>query len=99
MTSLLVVLGSPAARPRCQLPQGVSRSALDDDAEREVKRAAGSDERPRQLEVRAGVDEHPCILVAEAQEAELLEAPPDDALVLEREGVRLWWMLCRRHTC
>lgn len=80
-------------------PEGVKeRSALDDDAQREMQRAPRADERPGQLQVGAGVDEHPRVLVAEAEAPELLEAPSDDALILERELVGGWWMLCRRHT-
>ena len=56
---------------------------LDDDPQSEVQRTAGSDQRPRQLEVGTRVDEHPRVLVTESEEAELLEAPAHDALILE----------------
>ena len=74
------------------------RRALDDDPEREMERAPRTDERARQLEVRARVDEHPGVLVTEAEESELVEAPADHALILERELVGGWWVLGRRHT-
>jgi hypothetical protein len=72
------------------------RMVLENDAKREMERAAGPDERPRELQVCTRVDEEPCVLVAEAEEPELLEAPADDALILERELDRLGWVL-RRH--
>ena len=72
--------------------------ASDDDAQREMQRAPGADERPRQLQVGTRVDEHPRVFVGVAEAPELLEAPADHALVLERELVRGWWMLCCRHT-
>ncbi len=57
-----------------------------------------ADERARQLEIGARVDEHPGVLVTEAEEAKLLEAPSHHALILERELEGGWWVLCRRHT-
>jgi hypothetical protein len=64
---------------------GVERGfVLENDSEREVQRAARTDERAGQLEVGARVDEEPRVLVAEAEETELFEAPADDALILER---------------
>jgi hypothetical protein len=57
--------------------------ALDDDAQRQVQRASGTDERARQLEIGTRVHEHPRVLVTEAEESELLEAPAHDALILE----------------
>ena len=86
MTSLHIVPGSPGrARPRCQLPAEVSTpsAALDDDAQREMQRTTCADDRARQLEVGPRVDEHPRVLVTEPEEAELLEAPTHDALILE----------------
>ena len=60
-----------------------------DDAEREVERAARTHEGARQLQVGARVDEHPGVLLAEAEEPELVEAPAHDALVLRGQLVRL----------
>src|SRR6188474_130280 len=57
--------------------------ALDDDAQREMQRTTCADDRARQLEVGPRVDEHPRVLVTEPEEAELLEAPTHDALILE----------------
>jgi hypothetical protein len=57
--------------------------ALDDDAQREVQRTTCADDRARELEVGPRVDEHPRVLVTESEEAELLEAPTHDALILE----------------
>ena len=71
--------------------------ALDGDAQREVERTARSDEGSRQLKIGARVDEHPCVLVAVAEEAELVEAPADDPLVLDGQLERLMWVLRRRH--
>src|SRR5262249_1117924 len=96
---LRVVLGSPAARPRCQLPRRVSRTASDDDAQREVQRTSRADQRPRELKIRSRVDEQPGVLVAEPQLAELLEPPAHDALILEGWLVGLGWVFRRRHTC
>jgi hypothetical protein len=66
--------------PRGGVKNGV---VLDGDAQRQVQRTPGTDERARQLEIGARVDEHPCVLVSEAEEPELLEAPTHDALILE----------------
>ena len=74
------------------------RERSDDDAEREVQWAPCADERARQLQVSARVDEHQRVLVTEPEAAELLEAPAHHALILERELVGGWWMLCCRHT-
>ena len=74
------------------------RTGLDDDAEREVERAARADERARELQVGSGVDEDPRVLGFEAEEPELIEAPTDDALILERSLEGLRWVLRRRHT-
>ena len=79
--------------------RGVKRGiVLEDDAEREVERAARADERARELQVGSGVDEEPRVLGFEAEEPELVEAPTDDALILERSLEGLRWVLCRRHT-
>ena len=74
------------------------RKGLDDDAEREVKRAARADERARELQVGSGVDEDPRVLGFEAEEPELVEAPTDDALILERSLEGLRWVFRCRHT-
>jgi hypothetical protein len=74
------------------------RERSDDDAEREVQRTPGADQRARQLQVGTRVDEHPRVFVTEPETAELLEAPAHHALILERELVGGWWMLCGRHT-
>jgi hypothetical protein len=74
------------------------RTGLDDDAEREVERAARADERARELQVGSGVDEDPRVLGFEAEEPELVEAPTDDALILERSLERLRWVFRCRHT-
>jgi mannose-6-phosphate isomerase-like protein (cupin superfamily) len=63
-----------------------------------VERASRTDERAGQLHVGARVDEEPRVLVAEAEESELFEAPADDALLLERSLEGLRWVLRRRHT-
>ena len=74
------------------------RTGLDDDAEREVERAARADERARELQVGSGVHEEPRVLGFEAEEHELVEAPANDALILERSLEGLRWVLRRRHT-
>ena len=74
------------------------RIVLQDDAEREVERAARADERARELQVGSGVDEDPRVLGFEAEEPELIEAPTDDALILERSLERLRWVFRCRHT-
>ena len=48
-----------------------------------MERAPGPDQRSGELQVRARVDEEPRVLVAEAEKPELVEAPADDALILE----------------
>lgn len=60
-----------------------------------MKRTARADEGAGQLQIGVGLDKHPRVLLAEAEEAELVVAPARDALILELlEG--LW--LRRRHT-
>jgi hypothetical protein len=71
---------------------------LDDDAECEVERAARADQRARELQVGSGVDEDPGVLGFEAEEPELVEAPTDDALILERSLEGLRWVFRCRHT-
>ena len=79
------------------LPVG---AGLEDDAKREVERAAGADERAGQLEVGARVDEQPTVIRAEAEEAELVETPAGDALILHGQLVdRMCWELGWGHTC
>ena len=68
---------------------------LDDDAQREVERTARTDERAGQLQIGARVDEHPRVLVAIPEEAELVEAPADDSLVLDGQLESLMWVLRR----
>ena len=70
---------------------------LDDDAQREVERTGRTDERAGQLQIGARVDEHPRVLVAIPEEAELVEAPADDSLVLDGQLESLMWVLRRRH--
>ena len=74
------------------------RRALEDDAERQVERTPGTHKRARELQVRSGVDEEPRVLVAEAEEPELVEAPAHDALIFERWLEGLGWEFRRRHT-
>ena len=62
-----------------------------------MERATGPDQRSGELQVRARVDEEPRVLVAEPEKPELLEAPADDALILERQLEGLWWVFRRRH--
>lgn len=69
----------------------------DDDAECEVQWTACADELARQLQVGARVDEHPGVLLAESEQPELVEAPADDALVLERELTEGRWELGGGH--
>ena len=71
--------------------------ASDDDAESEVERAARTDERAGQLQVRAGLDEEPTLLLAEAEEPELVVAPAGNALILGRQ-LGGWELGCG-HTC
>jgi hypothetical protein len=61
------------------LPPSVNSN---DDAEREMQRAACPDQRAGQLEVGAGLDEEPAVLLAEAEEPELVVPPARDTLVL-----------------
>ena len=59
----------------------LSRSVnSNDDAQREVQRTAGADQRAGQLEIRTGLDEQPAVLLAEAEEPELVVPPAHDAL-------------------
>jgi len=93
LTSLRVVPGAPSEeQPRCQLPRSLSTGGecLEDDAEREMERATGPDQRSGELQVRARVDEEPRVLVAEPEKPELVEAPADDALILEGQLEGLW---------
>jgi hypothetical protein len=69
-----------------------------DDAQREVQRAAGADERAGQLKVRARLDENPAVVLAEAEEPELVVAPARDALVLGGQLVGRWELGCG-HNC
>ncbi len=62
-----------------------------------MKRAPRADERARELQVGSGVDEDPRVLGFEAEEPELVEAPTDDALILERSLERLRWVFRCRH--
>ena len=74
------------------------RRVLEDDAERQVERTSRTHERARELQVGSGVDEDPRVLGFEAEEPELVEAPTDDALILERSLERLRWVFRCRHT-
>jgi hypothetical protein len=74
------------------------RTALDDDAQREVERAACADERASQLQVCAGLDEEPALLLAEAEEPELVVPPTGDPLIFGGELVG-WRKLGCGHTC
>ena len=64
-----------------------------------MERTAGSDERSRQLEIRTRVDEQPALLVAEAERAELVVAPAQDALILGGQLVGGARELGCGHTC
>jgi mannose-6-phosphate isomerase-like protein (cupin superfamily) len=68
---------------------------LEDDPEREMQRATRADERTGQLEISARVNEQPRILLTESEQPELVEAPTDDALILERKlGGEGWEFGC-----
>ena len=56
-----------------------------------MQRAARADQRARQLEVGTRVDEEPGVLVSEAERAELVVAPPDDALILAGQLLGRAW--------
>ena len=63
---------------------------LENDAESQMQRTPGRDERAGELEVGARVHEEPCLLLAEAEEPELVEAPGHDTLILEGELLGGW---------
>jgi len=55
-----------------------------------MQRASSGDERAGELEVGTRVDEEPGVLLAEAEDPELVETPRQDALILEGELLVLW---------
>ncbi len=77
--------------------RGRARVCSDGDAQREVQRTAGADERADELEVGARVDERPGVLLAEAEQPELVDAPAEHPLILSGHLDLLLRELRRRH--
>lgn len=73
-------------------------AASNDDAQRKVQRTTRADERAGQLEISTRLDEEPALLLAEAEEAELVVAPAGDPLVLGGQLVG-WRKLGCGHIC